>query len=397
MTAKTPEYITVKELSEKWGVTKRRVNMCINDGRVPGAVRMGNIWLVPKDAEKPAGERGKKKAPEAPPFSDLPSVIEITSTPLPGGNPGEIPALAGEGWVRHYCEGALAYYRADYERVMQCCRRLGDSAAARLRYCPMAMAAAIGTGDYAFFLELEAWCKDLIKADIGTGVTVLAEYALACAYINAFAPDMAPPWFREGDLHVLPAPLRAEAICIQARHLLFLKRYESALDVARTALFFDKPELGISYSGFYLRTMCAAACCHLGRMAEAEGYLLEAMAICLPHGFISPFVVTAPLFDGLLERLLKREAPEHYKTVSEQAGRTVSNWLLFHNRFTKDNITTILSLREYEVASLVVQGFSYARVAERHSVSVSRIKSLMETIYAKLLISDRKELAAFIL
>ena len=53
-------YITVKEASEQWGVTPRRVNYYCAGGRIPGAVKMATIWLIPKDAEKPVDRRYKK-------------------------------------------------------------------------------------------------------------------------------------------------------------------------------------------------------------------------------------------------------------------------------------------------------------------------------------------------
>lgn len=53
-------YITVKEASEKWSVTLRRVKYYCAGGRIPGAVKMAAIWLIPKDAEKPGDRRYKK-------------------------------------------------------------------------------------------------------------------------------------------------------------------------------------------------------------------------------------------------------------------------------------------------------------------------------------------------
>ena len=49
------DYMTLKEASEKWGVTPRQINYLCAGGRIPGAV----IWLIPKDAEKPADRRFK--------------------------------------------------------------------------------------------------------------------------------------------------------------------------------------------------------------------------------------------------------------------------------------------------------------------------------------------------
>ena len=54
-------YMTLKEASEKWGVTPRQINYLCAGGRIPGAVKMATIWLIPKDAEKPADRRFKNQ------------------------------------------------------------------------------------------------------------------------------------------------------------------------------------------------------------------------------------------------------------------------------------------------------------------------------------------------
>lgn len=55
------DYMTLKEASEKWGVTPRRINYYCSSDRIPGAVKMASVWLIPKDAEKPADGRRKKR------------------------------------------------------------------------------------------------------------------------------------------------------------------------------------------------------------------------------------------------------------------------------------------------------------------------------------------------
>jgi len=54
------EYLTGKEAGEKWGITGRMVNYYCSAGRIPGAVKKGNLWLVPADVEKPVDGRSKK-------------------------------------------------------------------------------------------------------------------------------------------------------------------------------------------------------------------------------------------------------------------------------------------------------------------------------------------------
>ena len=50
-------YLTVKEMGEKWGISGRRVTYFCKDGRIPGALKKGYMWLVPADAEKPLDGR----------------------------------------------------------------------------------------------------------------------------------------------------------------------------------------------------------------------------------------------------------------------------------------------------------------------------------------------------
>ena len=45
------DYITLKEASQKWNVTPRQINYLCTSGRIPGAVKMATIWLIPKCRE----------------------------------------------------------------------------------------------------------------------------------------------------------------------------------------------------------------------------------------------------------------------------------------------------------------------------------------------------------
>lgn len=53
------EYITVREAAENWGITQRWVQKLCEEGRLKGAVRFSRVWMIPKEAEKPADGRRK--------------------------------------------------------------------------------------------------------------------------------------------------------------------------------------------------------------------------------------------------------------------------------------------------------------------------------------------------
>lgn len=51
------DYLTAKEVAEKWNLTTRRVQKMCEDGDIPGVIRFGRAWAIPKDAEKPVDGR----------------------------------------------------------------------------------------------------------------------------------------------------------------------------------------------------------------------------------------------------------------------------------------------------------------------------------------------------
>lgn len=55
------DYLTVKELGKKWGISSRMATLYCVEGRIQGAQKKGNLWLVPKDALKPSDRRRKKE------------------------------------------------------------------------------------------------------------------------------------------------------------------------------------------------------------------------------------------------------------------------------------------------------------------------------------------------
>lgn len=53
----TVKYLSAQDISIIWGITKRRVqNLCANN-RIPGVIRIGNMWAIPADATKPRDAR----------------------------------------------------------------------------------------------------------------------------------------------------------------------------------------------------------------------------------------------------------------------------------------------------------------------------------------------------
>lgn len=90
-------FITVKQASEKWGISDRRVRILCAEGKIPGAYQEVRAWKIPIDAIKPADGRYKTK-------ESLLSQIDRKKKELDGKRPlteGELTRLNEEFTVEY--------------------------------------------------------------------------------------------------------------------------------------------------------------------------------------------------------------------------------------------------------------------------------------------------------
>lgn len=63
---KVMEYLTFNEIAIKRDISSRRVRKLCSEGRVIGAIKKGNLWLIPNTTLKPEefrrGRKGKYDA-----------------------------------------------------------------------------------------------------------------------------------------------------------------------------------------------------------------------------------------------------------------------------------------------------------------------------------------------
>ena len=52
--------MTTKEAVIKWNISERRIRKLLQDGRIEGAIKVGNTWNIPVDASKPIDKRNIK-------------------------------------------------------------------------------------------------------------------------------------------------------------------------------------------------------------------------------------------------------------------------------------------------------------------------------------------------
>ncbi len=53
------EYKSIREMADERGISKRRIQVLCSENRIEGAVRIGYLWAIPADANKPEDARIK--------------------------------------------------------------------------------------------------------------------------------------------------------------------------------------------------------------------------------------------------------------------------------------------------------------------------------------------------
>ena len=53
------DFITANQAAQKWGISQRRVQILCAEGRITGVFKLGEVWAIPSQAEKPNDSRFK--------------------------------------------------------------------------------------------------------------------------------------------------------------------------------------------------------------------------------------------------------------------------------------------------------------------------------------------------
>lgn len=393
------EYMTVKEAGQLWRLGSRIVTLYCAENRIKGAQKRGNLWLIPKNAERPVDKRFRKNTSSDKASTlknNLSNLFTVTALPMPSDCPDTILRSTQEEQQRLAYQAEIFFLRGDFSQTINCYSKAGNNDAARLRISQVAITAAVSMGDYKAYSKIETDLNHIIKNTQEDVVKVVAEFSIATAAVGMLVLNMVPDWLKNGQMNTVLPQLKPNTLHLRARYFQCLKQYDMMLSVAQTAFSLSTPEQGITMVDLYLRIACAVACHGLGQKKEAREWLLSAMRLALPHGFITVIAEPVTLLGGLVEQCLEQEFPNYYSIVLKQWESGWKNWITFHNQFTKDNLSLVLSLREYHLATQVARRIPYAEIAKEHCISVGRLKNIMLEIYEKLYISGRNELVKYI-
>lgn len=387
------DYSTVKETAQRWGVSVRTVNMYLNAGRVPGAVRKEHGWLVPADAQKPVDRRCKQG--EAPPARVVKRFMPILSMSLGKGGFAEAVARLDDAEERIVAWAGHHYFRGEAVQTMELAARVFASESAEIRLSArwLHAMAAVGLGDAEN-------CRADFAEVMREGENAPDDAARAQ---SEFIRMVAKIYFHEEDIdisqlmpHFSHLSKGARYLALYGRaHALYLHReYHQAIGEveAATALM----QRAYPVPAIYLNIVGAMASNSLARHEDAQRFFDRAWELASPEGYIEPFVEHHGLLQGLVERKLRGGQPELYQKLSELVLRFSRGWMKIHNPTSRFKVTDALTPYEFSIAMLAAKGRTNKEIADYMSISVNSVKTYLATIYQKIGITKRSDLKYYV-
>lgn len=386
------QWMTARQAAEKWDVSLRYAQRLLADGRVSNAKKYGRSWMIPSGTKKPDNPR-KASPPKT--FAILTCFLLADERYSLGQGVDSIIHSLETDALRNQCLGEIAYLRGDFDQAKRLAAMTQSDEAAYPCSCTLSLIVAMSTNDFELYGKVETLLKQWLESCNDPIVVQMAETILATAAVSMYAPEMAPAWLKEGDLSHLPEETVPFALYLRIKYLHNIADYPQMLAVIKTMLALYKGKDTVM--NMQLLLQCATACFALGEREKARDYLQKALALGMPHGLITPFVENVISLGGLVEECVERHYPYAYGALLAQWQETWKNWAVFHNRFARDNVPLILTMRECRIATLAAIRTPYAQIAQQECLSVGRVRNIIQEIYGKLLVRSREELAALIL
>lgn len=401
-------YISVKEASEKWGVTARRVQILCNKSEIKGAYRFGKVWMIPESAVLPSsakkGDEPHLPMPRKSPFLDMTDLYNKV------GKADECAEmLVNNPEAYALFKAQIAYRRGDIAQVYKHARYFLDSHSgfyAILGAGMLLASVAIWSGDKNIWYEAkkhicEAPCKTPEEREI---------ISLTLAVIDSTIYDNKdyPEWFSMGNFETLPAEAHPAAKVFYIKYiymsafevalrdnkipdmqgLTMMKMMPKVIEPLITQAVVDKtiiPEI-------YLRMSCAVAYFNTGDRERAIKHIDRAIALALPDGLYGILSEYVRHFGGLLEERIELVDFEAAERIGEMSVIYTKSWSKLASQIRNKAIATNLTPKEHEIAKLSAFGFSTKDIANIILVSESTVKQTIVRIINKTGIQEKDEL-----
>ncbi len=404
------KHLTIKETALRWGVSERTVNSLCTQGRVEGAEKFGGAWAIPEHAEKPSDPRKKKNATNS--AMKIEPEAEVKKEPLPRiamplintsfklGHCMEAIENISDPDSRNIALAEYYYFSGQSEKVSELVEPYlsHEDIALRISACWLyAYANLVLDRVHKSRRAMEVIQK--LTADLNESTPLRDRAYTVCVSTGASVllhlpmPKILSPLKQY--IHMMPPGLRLFVLYIEAHHSYLNKFYGTAIGIAETALALESELYPIPT--VYLHLIACIGYLNLKHPEQAKEHFMEAWRIAQPDDLIQPVAEHHGLVGGTLEATLKRLFPEDFKRIIALTYKFSSGWRKIHNPETGNSVADNLTTTEFAAAMLAARNWTNQEIASHMGISEYTVRHYISTALQKLNVSQRKDLARFLL
>ena len=131
----------------------------------------------------------------------------------------------------------------------------------------------------------------------------------------------------------------------------------------------------------------------MNNIGKATELVLQVIAFTLPGGLFCQLVYYNQILDGLVEKCIAREYPEYKERFLAAKRMTLAPFSAVYPELSPDKLSDSLTGREREIAMLAAEGLSNREIAEKLFLTSSTVRTHLRTVFKKLAVEHRTELA----
>ncbi len=406
-------YLTAKEISEKWGVSARRVQDLCKIGAVVGAERHGREWLIPEFSQKPIDGRGSsyRAKRELVDQLDQSQFVFFMHRYKRDGMAAEIlDGLKDRPIAKDIFNMQLLFYRGEIQKSLNIALKYIDTKGGFLQHTLIGSQlslCATAMGDVENWYKAQNFLKEFKTTN--KAEKEIIEFLCAVNASSAYDGSLFPDWFRRGDFTYLPQNMQAIARFHYVKYLYIMTRDDACiqhnipkLEFIRIIPLIVEPLIaqaifeGNIINENYLRLMCAAAYHIAGEDELAKKHVKKAVDSLIKDRLYLPLAEYRNRLGNLLDDYLLSVDEKALIEIKKLSKTINSGWIKLHNAVMKKRLSDNLSLREREIAKLAIYGLSNKEIADRLGISVNAIKQAIRSVMDKTGASSRSELHNYV-
>lgn len=399
------EFETAQQAAVRLDVTPRAIQKSAAAGRIPGAVKHGRSWLIPKNAimseeTKVGGHVIPNSMPDVYQLSPFRISMPLLNSAYPIGKAMEYIEAISDPDDRKIALGEYYFFSGRSDEAAKIVAEYQDSHDPSLRFSSNLIATFANlAGGHTHLTRfaihnLQTQVNAGLKTDSPPKLHALGIFVATTASVLLHLPVPEIPPLEEYMRH-LPGGLKLYACYILAHKAYLEGDYSRALATADMGVAISPEIYPIAF--VYCHIIAAIALMNMKRPKDALERLNKAWEIAEPDNLLQPFGEHHGLLQGTIEIFFKDKYPEIHKQIDKITYAFSAGWRKVHNPDTKHEVADNLSTLDFTIAMLYSRDWTAAEIGEHLGFSERTVYRHIDTIYTKLGILSQEELRHYML